>query len=63
MIELPMWVEVVIGFAIMFGSLAIVMINTWYERTKRELKESEMEDLKKMMPKLPKEKSKNDSNV
>ena len=52
-IILPKWVEVVIGFIIMGGLLAIIVINMWYEKLKRL---DEYEDLKKMLPKLPKEK-------
>lgn len=55
MIEFLMikWVEVVIGFIIMGGLLAIIIVSTWYQKEKQY---DDYEDLKKMMPKLPKEK-------
>lgn len=54
-ILLPKWVEVVIGFIIMGGLLAIIIVSMWYQKEK-EKQLDEYEDLKKMMPKLPKEK-------
>jgi hypothetical protein len=52
-ILLPKWVEVVIGFIIMSGLLATIIVSTWYQKEKQV---DDYEDLKKMMPKLPKEK-------
>lgn len=52
-IILPKWVEVVIGFIIMGGLLATIIVSTWYQKEKQV---DDYEDLKKMMPKLPKEK-------
>lgn len=54
-ILLPKWVEVVIGFIIMGGLLVMIIVSMWYQKEK-EKQYDDYEDLKKMMPKLPKEK-------
>ena len=55
-ILLPKWVEVVFGFIIMGGLLVGTVVCVWYQEQKRKCEDDEFADLKKMMPKLPKEK-------
>lgn len=57
MIEFLMakWVEVVAGILIMGALLVFVLVLLIYDEYKDENREDEYADLKKMMPKLPKE--------
>lgn len=47
--------EILGGFIIMGGLLVIIIVNAWYQKEK-ERQYDEYADLKKMLPKLPKEK-------
>ena len=62
MIEFLMtkWVEVVAGILIMGALLVFVLILLIYDEYKDENREDEYADLKKQLPKLPKEKKRND---
>ncbi len=48
--------EIIFGFLVMGSLLLIVVVLTIYEDGKRKAEEDTFEDLKKIMPKLPRRK-------
>ena len=58
------WAEVCFGLLIVGFLMMIIFVNMCYEEQKRKYEEEnkidEFADLRKMMPKLPKEKKRND---